>query len=591
MNQMLPAGLNWTAWLAIGGSVVFCLLGLYAGLLFHLGKSGLGRAQKLIPATLRNRVLGGFILVAILPTISLALVLTERNTIERLDHAAALLETQTRHSVEISNLKLAQINNSLGITAKQVRLADPTGAHDLLTQVIKTLPYISRLQITDLQQQVLANATQSPANKNTLFKTALTIPITDAKGLPIGQLEASLSTAFFETLWQGLKSRSGHTLFILDEKGALLHQSESIEIPLTFNPEDPTQIVNFAGLPTRMISLGGVSDNPSHLVFGERLLNGWTIFQLRPLSALETAIMQEYGVALAWLIGALLIAICLAIALVSGLSGPLESLDRSIRNFDLHTPQPRPTPPAGAPREVTAIFDHLVALDKRLRATYRKLRKALSQGEKLRGELIYVISNREKEIEKQTAELKEANTALKRLSREDSLTGLANRRWFAEFLARSWRVALRENKPLSILIMDIDNFKSYNDSYGHQKGDECLRQVAKAIRLAIGRPSDLASRYGGEEFVVVLGDTPLEGALKVAESIRQSVRELEIPHKGSESDRYVTLSIGVTSTLPTHDVQPETILIAADRAMYNAKSQGKNRVAYSTTARTGTYQA
>jgi diguanylate cyclase (GGDEF)-like protein len=139
--------------------------------------------------------------------------------------------------------------------------------------------------------------------------------------------------------------------------------------------------------------------------------------------------------------------------------------------------------------------------------------------------------------------------------------------------------------------MDIDDFKAYNDTYGHQKGDECLKLVAQTIRRAVGRASDLVSRYGGEEFVVVLGGTPLEGALTIAEQIRIAVDALDIPHKAAKYHSHITLSIGVTSTLPTHDTQPETVLIAADRAMYNAKKEGKNRVAYSTAARTGTYQS
>jgi diguanylate cyclase (GGDEF)-like protein len=300
---------------------------------------------------------------------------------------------------------------------------------------------------------------------------------------------------------------------------------------------------------------------------------------------------NDYGMAMAWLGGALIISICLALAMVSGISAPLESLDQSVREFDIDKPQKRPDPPAIAPQEVRSIFTHLGELDKRIRSTYSTLNKALTLGEKLRVELIHVLSNREKEIERRTEELKEANATLERLSREDSLTGLANRRWFAQFLAQTWRSALRDHKAISILIMDIDNFKAYNDTYGHQKGDECLKLVAQTIRRTVGRASDLVSRYGGEEFVVVLGDTPLEGALKIAEQIREAIDSLNIPHKSAQHHKHVTLSIGVTSTLPTHDTQPETILISADRAMYNAKREGKNRVAYSTAARTGTYQA
>jgi diguanylate cyclase (GGDEF)-like protein len=301
--------------------------------------------------------------------------------------------------------------------------------------------------------------------------------------------------------------------------------------------------------------------------------------------------MTEYLLVAAWVAGALLIAVCLAAVLIRGVSGPLESLDRAVSDYDLNLNQQVRRPPPDAPRELQEIFAHLVALDDGLSTTYRQLRKAVQQGEKVRGELIYVIATREKEIEQRTGELAEANQTLARLTREDSLTGLANRRGFAEFLAQTWQRAMRDQSPISILIIDIDNFKAYNDIYGHQKGDSCLKLVAEAIRRAVGRASDLVSRYGGEEFVVVLGDTPLDGGLRVAEKIRATVEGLGIPHEGAGNRPCVTVSIGVTSTLPDRQTQPETVLVAADRAMYNAKSDGRNRVAYSTAARTGIYQA
>ncbi len=168
---------------------------------------------------------------------------------------------------------------------------------------------------------------------------------------------------------------------------------------------------------------------------------------------------------------------------------------------------------------------------------------------------------------------------------------MANRRWFAQFLTRTWQGAIRNEQPICILIIDIDDFKAYNDHYGHQKGDSCLKIVSEGIRRVVGRASDLVSRYGGEEFVVVLGDTSLEGGLRIAEKIRATVEGLGVPHKGSKKHNNVTVSIGVTSTLPAPDIQPATILVAADRAMYIAKHEGKNQVAYSTTVGTGVYQA
>ena len=320
-----------------------------------------------------------------------------------------------------------------------------------------------------------------------------------------------------------------------------------------------------------------------------RMVLGIALAALMPL--LTLVLIDAYGGAAPWLISALFITIWLAIALSRGISMPLRILDQSVRDFDLNSTQEPNAAPINAPREVIAVVQHLDALDKRLRATFRKRGKALRQGEKLRAELIYVISKREKEIEKRTEELKQANETLRKLRKEDKLTGLANRRWFAEFLSQAWRNSLREKQALSILMIDIDDFNDYNAHYGHKKGDACLKIIAEAICRTVGRASDQVSRYGGEEFVVVLGNTPLEGALKIAENIRLSIQNLGILHKDAKNHGIMTVSVGVTSTQPTRELQPETVLVAADRAMYNAKHAGKNQVAYSTAARTGIYQA
>ena len=140
-------------------------------------------------------------------------------------------------------------------------------------------------------------------------------------------------------------------------------------------------------------------------------------------------------------------------------------------------------------------------------------------------------------------------------------------------------------------MIDIDYFKAYNDAYGHQQGDTCIRAVAEAVRHVVGRATDMVARYGGEEFVAVLGNTPLEGALQVGEQIRAAIEGLAIPHRTAPARPVVTVSVGVTSTLPTRGSKPETSLVAADRALYAAKEQGRNCVGYSSASRTGLFQS
>lgn len=176
------------------------------------------------------------------------------------------------------------------------------------------------------------------------------------------------------------------------------------------------------------------------------------------------------------------------------------------------------------------------------------------------------------------ADLQKANQELHRLTIIDGLTQIANRRRFDECLKQEWLRMARAKLPLSIIMCDVDCFKLYNDHYGHLLGDACLSSVSHAIDYCAKRPSDLAARYGGEEFAVLLPNTNAEGAIFVAESIRLKVQDLMIDHAVSPVHKYVTLSLGVASTVPEYDANPQTLLEASDSALYEAKRAGRNRV-------------
>lgn len=179
---------------------------------------------------------------------------------------------------------------------------------------------------------------------------------------------------------------------------------------------------------------------------------------------------------------------------------------------------------------------------------------------------------------KAEAALKQANQELKRLAALDGLTQVANRRRFDEYLNKEWRRLARDRSPLSLIMCDVDFFKSYNDTYGHQAGDDCLRQIASAISRTLKRPADFVARYGGEEFVVILPNTPAEGALVVAQSIHQEVENLKIPHSQSAAREWVTLSLGVSTQIPSGESSAEDLIAVADRALYEAKEQGRNQI-------------
>ena len=173
--------------------------------------------------------------------------------------------------------------------------------------------------------------------------------------------------------------------------------------------------------------------------------------------------------------------------------------------------------------------------------------------------------------------LQRANEELARLSTTDGLTGLANRRRFDEVLQAEWLKLRREKQYLSLVMADVDFFKRYNDTYGHQPGDICLSSVAKAIRSQLRRPADLAARYGGEEFAAILPSTDPEGARHVAELIRGEVERLNLPHAASSAADHVTISVGVASLVPRDGVSPDELIRRADEALYRAKKEGRNR--------------
>ena len=174
--------------------------------------------------------------------------------------------------------------------------------------------------------------------------------------------------------------------------------------------------------------------------------------------------------------------------------------------------------------------------------------------------------------------LKRQKDLLRAQAMVDGLTGIANRRFFDERLLAEWGHVQRHQRSLAILMIDIDHFKGYNDHYGHQAGDNCLRRVATTLNASMQRAHDLAARYGGEEFICMLPECDLQGAITKAEALRAAVAALEIPHAASPTGDRLTLSIGVAATIPPSQASPDTLVAAADAQLYLAKQAGRNRV-------------
>jgi diguanylate cyclase (GGDEF)-like protein len=185
-------------------------------------------------------------------------------------------------------------------------------------------------------------------------------------------------------------------------------------------------------------------------------------------------------------------------------------------------------------------------------------------------------SMRSKQLE-MSRDLASANRELEKLSRQDGLTGIANRRYFDSYLVSELRRGARERQSLSLILSDVDHFKAFNDCYGHQAGDDCLRRVAAALSSAGRRPADLAARYGGEEFAMVLPGTVVEGAVDVAQAVSRVIEGLAIPHARSAVSPKVTLSQGIVALTPEKETSSEDMIKRADQALYLAKQQGRNR--------------
>ena len=184
----------------------------------------------------------------------------------------------------------------------------------------------------------------------------------------------------------------------------------------------------------------------------------------------------------------------------------------------------------------------------------------------------------EDQLKKTEAALQAANRKLERLANLDGLTQIRNRRSFDRVLRREWKRLRREGGVLSMILCDVDNFKAFNDTYGHQAGDDCLRNIAGVLNNKIERPADLAARYGGEEFAVILPNTSTKGALNKAESFRSAIEMLRIPHACSSTSDYVTVSFGVSTLIPDDATSPEALIANADEALYKAKESGRNKV-------------
>jgi diguanylate cyclase (GGDEF)-like protein len=222
---------------------------------------------------------------------------------------------------------------------------------------------------------------------------------------------------------------------------------------------------------------------------------------------------------------------------------------------------------------ILAVYGYrLVAQEHRLRIWKKGIKK--------REEMttIGLLQDRVHLLEVHTHHLEQANQHLQHLSNLDSLTGISNRRHFEEVLDLEWRRGSRLGTPLSLMMIDVDYFKPFNDVYGHQPGDACLKRIANTLGNGLHRPGDMAVRYGGDEFLILIPGTDAQGVRELAETLRARVEAMEIPHADTPIGKVVTISLGIVTGYPTMGFSSGELIALADEALYQAKEEGRNCV-------------
>ena len=224
---------------------------------------------------------------------------------------------------------------------------------------------------------------------------------------------------------------------------------------------------------------------------------------------------------------------------------------------------------------ITALrsYRDLITIDQQR----QELTQTLAHLEKVQQQLTAYSHELEIKVAERTMALEKANQELRRLAFLDGLTEIANRRYFDSYLLEQWQLLAQVKQPLALILADVDLFKRYNDIYGHQSGDACLKQVAQTFDKVLKRPTDLVARFGGEEFAIILPYTDVKGAEQIAETILATIRALALPHQGSTVSEWVTVSLGLSGTLPDVDVSSDTLIATADQALYQAKQTGRDR--------------
>ncbi|WP_161786960.1 sensor domain-containing diguanylate cyclase [Noviluteimonas dokdonensis] len=376
----------------------------------------------------------------------------------------------------------------------------------------------------------------------------------------------------------------GYEAVLVDRKGQVAYASSGLPLsPMDDIDDVPAGAGLRAVAPSTgdeaewSLAQGVLHDDEDAYAIAMPLESGWRLLVLMPKAILDAQLLRTIGTMVGLLIGVAAGVLGIAWWQMRRLSTSVHRLLVQMQRFALEHAS-APISKDSMPQELAPLADAMNQLSDRMADAYRATSRSLEEQRRLRASLEQVVDAREREIAQRTAELRNVVAELDRLSRTDALTGCLNYRGFREVANQLWHDTHSKGGMLSALALDIDHFKSYNDRYGHPRGDNALKRFAGAVRSALYHREDVIVRPGGEEFIVFLPDTTLEQAMRVAERICASVLHADIAHAGSPIG-VLTVSIGVATNLPEDGDDPEVMLARADAALYRAKHAGRNRVA------------
>lgn len=394
-----------------------------------------------------------------------------------------------------------------------------------------------------------------------------------------GVVEASIHVdAFARLRGQRLLDR-GYESLLLDRSRKVIHASNGL-------PYKALDVVNLEGAGRRQVAAalgmhgprllrGVLRDGGDAYAMTVPLEVGWDLVLMEPTRILDRELRRNalgvFGLLALVAAGVLMI----GWRQMARLNDSLHLLLERLHRFALDEAPP-PIVPASMPTELVPLVEAMNQLQTRLGAAYSETSRSLEEQRRLRESLEDAVGAREREIAQRTVQLRNAVAELDRLSRTDALTGCLNYRGFREIAENLCSRAHAAGQPLSVLALDVDHFKAYNDHYGHQQGDTALQRLAGAVRSALYHHEDIMARPGGEEFVVFLPGTTLEQGVQVAERVRASVAGADIVHAGSPVGA-LTVSIGIACLEPGDGGEPGPMLARADEALYRAKRDGRNR--------------